>query len=174
MKMVRIQSPDYQLRSIFESASEGITIERYERIELVSPRVGQKGGQKKEQKWGTKTIRPYLSLVMSSDADSKSVRKLRVRAFDRYHFHWIWTSPAKDISESSWSVKFRILVKNLHFQWKYHRLPLVLWILGHFHVWIQFAHNVRWWCPNSMKIVRIESPDSQLSIRFWISVWGHH
>ena len=61
---------------------------------------------------------------MSLDADSKTIWKLRVRAFDPYHFHRIWTSPAKDMSESSWNVEFRVLVQNVHFQWKYHRFSL--------------------------------------------------
>ena len=44
----------------------------------------------------------YLLIVMFSDADSNTIRKLRARAFDPYIFHRIWTSLAKDTNQSSW------------------------------------------------------------------------
>ena len=43
--------------------------------------------------------RPYLEIYVSKFNENGTDRKLRVRAFDQYHFHQIWTSPARDMAD---------------------------------------------------------------------------
>ena len=64
--------------------------------------------------WHASSNRPHLEMLMSSGAHSFTNRKLRVRAFDRYHFHQIWTSPARDMGDSSW-----VIPDPHRFAWKY-------------------------------------------------------
>ena len=58
--------------------------------------------------------RPYLEMVMSKFDKNGTDRKLRVRAFDRYHFHQIWTSSSRDMGDSSLVTEICILKSPIH------------------------------------------------------------
>ena len=58
--------------------------------------------------------RPYLEMVMSKFDENGTDRKPSLSAFDRYHFHQIWTSPARDMGDLSLVSEIVILKRQIH------------------------------------------------------------
>ena len=57
--------------------------------------------------------RPYLEMVMSKFDENGTDRKPSLSAFDRYHFYQIWTSPSRDMSDSSQCLRSLDLVESV-------------------------------------------------------------